>query len=117
MSTKRTRKCPEASGRQKRTAGRCRSIADLRAAALHRLPRAVFDFVDGGADDERTLRGNVAAYSQMRFQPRALVDVSNVETQVCILERLAALPIIIAPFGAARFPWPVRQRTRLNSCH
>src|SRR3546814_21125648 len=61
MSTKRTRKCPEASGRQKRTAGRCRSIADLRAAALHRLPRAVFDFVDGGADDERTLRGYVAA--------------------------------------------------------
>src|SRR3546814_15180961 len=42
----------------------------------------------------------------MRFRPRALVDVSNVETQVRILERLAALPIIIAPFGAAGFPWP-----------
>ena len=81
------------------------SIEDLRLAAMRRLPRAVFDFIDGGAEDELTLRGNRAAFERVRLLPRVLVDVSKVETQAQILGKPSKLPIIIAPTGAVGFGW------------
>jgi isopentenyl diphosphate isomerase/L-lactate dehydrogenase-like FMN-dependent dehydrogenase len=61
------------------------NIEQLRLAARRRLPRAVFDFIDGGAEDEVTLRGNRAAFEKVRLLPRVLVDVSRIETETKIL--------------------------------
>ena len=55
------------------------SIEDLRLAAKRRLPRAIFDFFDGGAEDEITLRDNATAYQRLRLAPRVLNDVSAVD--------------------------------------
>ena len=81
------------------------NIEELRLAARRRLPRAVFDFIDGGAEDERTLRGNRAAFENVRFHRRVLRDVSRVDTATSILGKAAKLPIAIAPTGALGFGW------------
>ena len=81
------------------------SIADLRLAAQRRLPRAIFDFFDGGAEDELTLRGNAAAFQKLRLLPRVLTDVSSVDTSTLLLGTRAALPMAIAPTGAVGFGW------------
>ena len=81
------------------------SIEDLRRAAKQRLPRAVFDFFDGGAEDEITLKDNQAAYKRMRLMPRVLTDVSTIDTRTVILGRHAELPMAISPTGAVGFGW------------
>jgi (S)-mandelate dehydrogenase len=81
------------------------SIEALRQAAKRRLPRAVFDFIDGGAEDELTLRENRAAFERVRLVPRVLRDVSSVDTTTTILGRPAALPLVVAPTGAVGFGW------------
>ncbi len=75
------------------------SIEDLRRIAKRRLPRAVFDFFDGGAEDEVTLRGNRAAFERVRLLPRILVDVSAVDLKTEIFGKTANLPLAIAPTG------------------
>ena len=75
------------------------NIEDLRGIAKKRLPRAVFDFFDGGAEDEVTLRGNRAAFERVRLLPRVLVDVASVDTKVRIFGSEANLPLAIAPTG------------------
>jgi (S)-mandelate dehydrogenase len=81
------------------------SIEDLRRAAKRRLPRAVFDFIDGGAEDEITLRGNRAAFEKVRLLRKVLVGVAQVNTETSILGKTAKLPIAIAPTGAVGFGW------------
>ncbi|MGH9576913.1 MAG: alpha-hydroxy acid oxidase, partial [Terriglobales bacterium] len=81
------------------------SIEELRQAAKRRLPRAVFDFIDGGAEDEVTLRANLAAFENVQLLPRVLVDVSRIDTETQILGKASKLPIIIAPTGAVGFGW------------
>jgi (S)-mandelate dehydrogenase len=76
------------------------NIEDLRAMARARLPRSVFDFFDGGAEDETTLRGNRAAFERVRLLPRVLVDVHAVDTGVEFFGVRANLPMAIAPTGA-----------------
>src|SRR5688572_12550241 len=75
------------------------SIEDLRGLAKRRLPRAIFDFFDGGAEDEVTLRENRAAFERVRLLPRVLVNVAQVDTAVSLFERKANLPLAIAPTG------------------
>ena len=82
------------------------SIADLRRLAQRRLPRALFDFYDGGAEDETTLRANRSAFDRQRLRPRVLVDVAEVDTTTQLLSQPAALPLAIAPTGAPGFGWP-----------
>lgn len=82
------------------------SIDDLRRLARRRLPRAVFDFFDGGAEDESTLRANRAAFERRRLLPRVLNDVAAVDTSTELLGRRSPLPIAIAPTGAVGFGWP-----------
>ena len=82
------------------------SIGDLRRRARRRLPRAVFDFFDGGAEDEATLRANGEAFERVRLAPKVLVDVSRVDTRCAILGTPADLPIAIAPTGGVGFGWP-----------
>jgi (S)-mandelate dehydrogenase len=86
-----------------RSVSRANSIEDLRQRAKRWLPRAVFEFFDGGAEDEITLRENRAAFERVRLSPRVLVDVSRVDTATTILGAPAALPIAIAPTGAVGF--------------
>ena len=88
-----------------RSISKAYSIEDLRQSAKRRLPRAVFDFFDGGAEDEVTLQDNMAAYQRQRLMPRALTDVSAVDTSTVILGQRAALPMAIAPTGAVGFGW------------
>lgn len=81
---------------------RCHSVADLREAARRRLPRAVFDFLDGGAEDEVTLARNRAAFDRFDLVPRALVDVGKIELATHVLGQRIALPLVLAPCGLAR---------------
>ena len=81
------------------------SIEELRHAAKRRLPRAVFDFIDGGAEDERTLRGNSAAFERVRLTRKILVGVSKISTETSILGKPSKLPIAISPTGAVGFGW------------
>ena len=75
------------------------NIEDLRGLAKSRLPRAIFDFFDGGAEDEVTLRENRAAFERVRLLPRVLVNVAEVDTRANIFGKEANLPLAIAPTG------------------
>jgi len=81
------------------------SIEALRQAAKRRLPQAVFDFIDGGAEDELTLRENRAAFTRVRLLRKVLVGVSQINTETSVLGKTAKLPIVIAPTGAVGFGW------------
>ena len=81
------------------------NIEDLRAIARRRLPRFVFTYVDGGAEDEVTLRGNLDAFARLRLRPRTLVDVSARDLSAQLLGRPAALPIIVGPTGLNGLSW------------
>jgi (S)-mandelate dehydrogenase len=76
------------------------NIADLRRMAQARLPRSVFDFFDGGAEEESTLAGNRAAFQRVRLLPRVLVDVHAVDTGVELFGVRMNLPMAVAPTGA-----------------
>jgi L-lactate dehydrogenase (cytochrome) len=82
------------------------NIDDLRRLAMRRLPRAVFDFADGGAEDERTLRANRLDFSKLVFRPRVLVDVSRRDQSTTILGQPVSSPLIVAPTGLAGMLWP-----------
>ena len=75
------------------------NIEDLRRLARRRLPRAIFDFFDGGAEDEVTLRENRAAFERVRLLPKVLVNVANVDTRVSLFGAEAKLPLAIGPTG------------------
>lgn len=81
------------------------SIQDLRDAARRRTPRAIFDFFDGGAEDEVTLCDNQAAFRRRRLLPRVLTDVSSVQTSVQLLGAASKLPLAVSPTGAVGFGW------------
>jgi len=75
------------------------NIEDLRELARRRLPRAIFDFFDGGAEDEVTLRENRVAFERVRLLPKVLVDVAQVDTRTPIFGVESKLPMAIAPTG------------------
>lgn len=78
------------------------TIADLRALARRRVPRAVFDFVDGGAEAEVSMARNHAAWRDVRFHPQILRDVGEVTLSRSLLGARANLPIVLAPTGFTR---------------
>ena len=82
------------------------SVDDLRRLARSRLPRAVFDFIDGGATDELTLKANQLDFESIRLRPRFLRDVSKIELGTDILGKPAAAPLVIGPTGLATLVWP-----------
>jgi L-lactate dehydrogenase (cytochrome) len=86
-------------GWTERRLARCHNIEDLRQAAQRRLPSLLFDFLDGGAEDERTLRRNRSGFDRYLLAPRVLRDVSKVDTATTVLGVPVALPVIIAPTG------------------
>ena len=85
---------------------RAASVDDLRAIARRRLPRGVFDYVDGGAEDELTLAANRAAFDATGFRPRVLRNVSAVDVSSKLLGEPAAYPLALAPTGFTRIVHP-----------
>jgi L-lactate dehydrogenase (cytochrome) len=96
---------PEPRAARRRLAG-CHDVADLRRAARRVIPRPVFDYVDGGADEELSLAANAAAFRRWRFVPRALTDVSAVDTASRLFGRPVTLPLVLAPTGFTRMMHP-----------
>ncbi|MHA1151670.1 MAG: alpha-hydroxy acid oxidase [Alphaproteobacteria bacterium] len=86
-------------GGTERRLARCHNIDDLRRAAKRRLPAPLFDFLDGGAEDERSLRRNQAGFERYLLAPRVLRDVSAIDTAVTVLGVPTTLPVIVAPTG------------------
>ncbi|MCC7372042.1 MAG: alpha-hydroxy-acid oxidizing protein [Chloroflexi bacterium] len=82
------------------------NIDDFRAAARRRLPRALFDYIDGGSDDERTLRANQADFARYTFRPRVLIDVSARDQATTVLGQRISSPLILAPTGFTGVFWP-----------
>lgn len=74
---------------------------DYRERARRRLPRFLFDYIDGGAGDERTLAANAAAWSTLDLRQRVLVDVDGVDTATTLAGDAATLPVALAPVGLA----------------
>src|SRR6266487_2070663 len=82
------------------------SVADYRRLARRRLPRGVFDYVDGGAEDELSLRRNSGAFRRLEFRPRVLCDVGKIDTSTTLLGRRLPVPVILAPTGFTRIATP-----------
>jgi L-lactate dehydrogenase (cytochrome) len=78
------------------------SIADLRSIAKGRLPAGVFDYVDGGAEDEVTLERNVAAFRRLQLRPRVLRGLREVDPSGRLLGKPVPLPLVLAPTGFTR---------------
>lgn len=81
-------------------------MADLRRLARRRLPGGVFDYIDGGAEDERTLAANQAAYARTSFRPRVLRGVERVDIASTVLGRPVTYPLVLAPTGFTRIAHP-----------
>ena len=82
------------------------SVDDLRRIARRRLPRGVFDYIDGAAEDEHTLAHNRAAFEAIPFRPRVLRDVSAVDTTTTLLGKQLPFPLVLAPTGFTRIADP-----------
>jgi L-lactate dehydrogenase (cytochrome) len=82
------------------------NIADLRRIAKRRLPRAVFDYIDGGAEAEATLRENCRAFETVLFRPRCAVATPTCDLSTTVLGMKLALPFILAPVGSSRMFYP-----------
>ena len=113
------------------------NIGDLRRLAERRLPRAIFDYVDGGSEREITMRENERAFEEVVFLPRNAVDAKQLDSRVTVLGAELSFPLILAPVGFTRLIHPAAERavaqaaskagigycmsdrksTRLNSSH
>jgi isopentenyl diphosphate isomerase/L-lactate dehydrogenase-like FMN-dependent dehydrogenase len=82
------------------------NIADLRAIAKNRLPRVVFDYIDGGAGAEWTMRENARVFDDVLFRPRSAVATTNVDLRTTVLGETIELPFLLAPVGSSRLFWP-----------
>lgn len=82
------------------------SIPDLRPLARRRLPRVVFDYLDGGAEGEFTLRENCRAFEDVTFRPRHAVSVPDCDLHTRVLGFDLALPVLLAPVGYSRLMHP-----------
>lgn len=77
------------------------TAGDFRDQARARLPRFLFDYLDGGSSDEQTLRANAAAWSEVTLRQRVLGDVDRVDTRTTLGGQACAMPLVLAPVGLA----------------
>jgi len=82
------------------------NIDELRRLAQRRLPRPIFDYIDGGADDEQALVNNAGAFGRYQIVPDTLVDVSTLRTETQLFGQPAAWPLMLAPTGLTRMFHP-----------
>jgi isopentenyl diphosphate isomerase/L-lactate dehydrogenase-like FMN-dependent dehydrogenase len=81
-------------------------IRSMREAARRRLPRAIFDFADGGAEDERTLRRNESAFERWAFLPQPLRGAGERDQSLTLFGQTLRGPVLIGPTGLAGLFWP-----------
>jgi L-lactate dehydrogenase (cytochrome) len=81
---------------------RANNVADLRLMARRRLPRPIFDYIDGGADDEISLRRNATAFADYELVPDVLNDVSKIRTETKIFGQASRWPLMLSPTGLTR---------------
>lgn len=86
------------------------SMGDLRDLARRRLPRMIFDLIDGAAEDEVTARANEEAFSEIAFRPRTLVDVSERTLATSVAGMPLSSPVILAPAAGTRVVHPEAER-------
>jgi L-lactate dehydrogenase (cytochrome) len=84
----------------------CYDIEDLRLAGRRSVPRAVFDYVDGGADEEISMRENIRAFRDCWFVPRVLAGAGSVDTSARVLGSEMSVPLALAPTGCTRMMHP-----------
>jgi L-lactate dehydrogenase (cytochrome) len=82
------------------------NVEDLRRVAKRRLPRVVFDYVDGGAEAESTLRANCRAFQAVTLRPRCAVATPICDLRTSVLGTEVAMPLILAPVGSCRLMYP-----------
>ena len=82
------------------------NIDDLRRMAQRQLPKAVFDYLDGGAEAEQTLAENCRAFREVTFRPRGAVAVDRCDLKVSVLGQTLSLPFLLAPVGYSRLMHP-----------
>ncbi|MDG4893469.1 alpha-hydroxy acid oxidase [Mesorhizobium sp. WSM4976] len=85
---------------------RCVSVEDFRQLARRRLPKSVFEFVDGGAGQELTLRDNRVGFERIRLLPRVLTDVSRPDLTTTLWSRTYPTPLVISPMGSCALVRP-----------
>lgn len=85
-----------------RRLARCVTVDDMRRIAKRRLPRGVFDYIDGGAEDEVTMRRNSEGFGALRFRPNVLRDVSEIDTSVDFMGARLPMPLMLSPTGYTR---------------
>jgi L-lactate dehydrogenase (cytochrome) len=78
----------------------CHNIADLRKLAKRKLPWPIFNYMDGGADDEISLRRNTSAFDDYELLPTQLNDISHIDLKTTVLGQDIDWPRILAPFTA-----------------
>jgi len=88
--------------RRKRRFQRAANIADLRLIAKDRLPSGIFDYIDGGAEDEKTLARNTEVFDRYLFVPRVLRDMSSIDTSTTLFGQKLEMPLIFSPTGFTR---------------
>ncbi len=81
---------------------RCHNLTDFRELAKKRLPAPVFHYIDGGADDEITLRRNTTAFDRYDLMPRYLVDVAKIDTRTKLFGKTLEWPVFLSPTGMSR---------------
>jgi L-lactate dehydrogenase (cytochrome) len=82
------------------------NIADLRRLAERRVPRLVFDYIDGGAEDEVTMRANTRVFEEVTLRPRGAVAIASPDLRTTVLGQQLALPFVLAPVGSSRLFYP-----------
>lgn len=85
-----------------RRLGDCHNVTDLRVLAKRNLPWPIFNYLDGGADDEITLGRNTDAFNDYELLPSQLSDVSHIDTETTVLGQRIGWPVFLSPTGASR---------------
>jgi L-lactate dehydrogenase (cytochrome) len=93
------------------------NIEDLRQAARRRLPAVVFAYIDGGAEDEVTLRENRRAFEDIAFRPRQCVPVPSCDLTTSVLGSRLSLPFLLAPVGFCRMFYPLGEVHAARAAH
>src|SRR5256714_13582728 len=82
------------------------NIEDLRGAAKRRLPRVVFDYIDGGAEAEQTLRANCRAFETVTFRPHCAVATAECNLRTTVIGTALSMALILASVGSRRLMYP-----------
>ena len=84
----------------------CFTLAEIEAVARARVPKDLYDWIAGGGANQNTVKWNRKAYGRIKLRPRALVDVSKIDTRITLLGQELPFPILLAPTGGHKLFHP-----------